>query len=141
MQLKNAGYTYDSSINPTFIPGRYNNLFTPRRYYKDLKTDLFVLPFSVSPIFRIPLFWLSFKNFNFSFYRHLCKITMQKDNYLHLYFHPWEFTDLSSFKIPGYIKRFSGTIFIKHFEKLLIFLNQNGEFNTINNFLMNQGNF
>jgi hypothetical protein len=137
-RIKDAGYNYDSSINPTFIPGRYNNYFTPRKFYKDTKENIFVLPFSVSPVFRIPLFWLSFKNFNFSFYLCLCKYALARDHYLHLYFHPWEFADLKSFPIPEYIKRYSGSTYTTHFEKLIKSLKQKGEFITIHNFLMNQ---
>ena len=34
--IKAAGYKYDSSINPTFIPGRYNNLFSRRQLYHEI---------------------------------------------------------------------------------------------------------
>ncbi len=136
--IKDAGYLYDSSINPTYIPSRYNNMFTPRKLYNDSNNDLFVLPFSVSPLFRIPLFWLSFKNFNFLLYIFLCKQTIKKDNYLHLYFHPWEFADLSSFNIPKYIKRYSGANFIKRFDNLLNKLSKEGDFISIKSFLEKQ---
>ncbi len=34
--MRDAGYLYDSSLNPTFIPGRYMNLGTPRHpFMKD----------------------------------------------------------------------------------------------------------
>jgi len=32
--VKKAGYIYDSSINPTFLPGCYNNLHLPAPYIK-----------------------------------------------------------------------------------------------------------
>jgi len=133
--IKNAGYTYDSSINPTYIPGRYNNYFSPRTFYRELKNDLFILPFSVSPFFRLPLFWLSFKIFNLKFYLFLCNLSLRKDNYLHLYFHPWEFADLSNYKIPAYLKKYSGEAYVKRFEKLIINLNKSGEFSSIINFI------
>ncbi|MBI3883635.1 MAG: polysaccharide deacetylase family protein, partial [Sphingobacteriales bacterium] len=52
--VKEAGYSYDSSINPTLIPGRYNNLHIKRVFYKE--AGMLRLPISVSPNFRIPLF-------------------------------------------------------------------------------------
>jgi len=60
-----AGYLYDSSINPTWLPGRYNNLHLPRTVYKDQGMQR--IPASVSPGLRIPLFWLSFKNLPIGF--------------------------------------------------------------------------
>jgi len=63
--VQSAGYTYDSSINPTFIPGKYNNSHLPKTLYKE--KQVYRLPCSVSPLMRIPLFWLSFKNFPYRF--------------------------------------------------------------------------
>lgn len=134
-KIKKAGYLYDSSLNPTFIPGRYNNLSKPKTLFTDPSTNLLILPFSTS-IFRLPLFWLSFKNFNLHFYILLCKYTLKRDNYLHLYFHPWEFANLSKYKIPFYIKRNSGYIMSKRFKYLLNKLSQKNDFLTITEFLI-----
>src|SRR5690606_1737180 len=49
-----AGYTYNSSVNPTFLPGKYNNLGVSRTFFREGK--LLQVPASVSPILRIPLF-------------------------------------------------------------------------------------
>jgi hypothetical protein len=133
--LKVAGYIYDSSINPTYIPGRYNNLTSRRKIYFDHNTRLTEVPVSVSPLIRFPLFWLSFKNIPFPLYLYMCKKTMLKDSYLHLYFHPWEFVDLKSFTIPWYIKDLSGNSFTGRFEKLIGELAKIGEFSTISDFL------
>ncbi len=133
--LKAAGYAYDSSLNPTFLPGRYNHFNMPRTLFKEADSGFPILPMSVSPIIRFPLFWLSFKNIPLPLYFAFCKQCLANDSYLHLYFHPWEFADLSSFKIPSYIKKTSGAEYTKRFEKLLQFLSQNGEFSTISSFL------
>ena len=112
-----AGYTYDSSIHPTWIPGRYNNFHLPRTAYteKGLKR----IPASVSPIIRIPLFWLAFKNFPLWFYQSIARWTFQTDGTLMLYFHPWEFTDISQFGLPKYITRGCEG---RNLEKLIKFL-------------------
>lgn len=104
-ELKLARYIYDASINPTWLPGHYNNLHKPRSAF--LENGIFRIPASVSPHIRIPLFWLSFKNFPYWYFKKLALSTLKKDGYLSLYFHPWEFTDLSLYKIPWYIKRHS----------------------------------
>ncbi|HXP51998.1 MAG TPA: polysaccharide deacetylase family protein [Bacteroidia bacterium] len=124
--LVNAGYIYDSSLNPTFIPGRYNNMGKPRKPFN--AGGLINLPASVATFIRIPLFWISFKNFPFNFFNALALRTLKKDKYLNLYFHPWEFADISSYKLPGYVKRISGKEMLVKFEKLLVSLKEQGEF-------------
>jgi hypothetical protein len=137
--IKAAGYSYDSSINPTIIPGRYNNFFAQRKVHYDTRSDLIEIPVSASPIIRFPLFWLSFKNIPFPVYFYLCKRAIWNDSYLHLCFHPWEFADLESFKIPGYIKTLSGNSLSERFEKLIVELMKMGDFSTISGFLRDKG--
>jgi len=137
--IKAAGYNYDSSINPTFIPGRYNNLFSHRKIYIDIRSNLIEIPISVSPLIRFPLFWLSFKNIPLPIYFLMCKMAIWKDSYLHLCFHPWEFDDLESFNVPRYIKNLSGKPFSERFEKLILKLTKTGDFSTISGFLDSSG--
>ena len=59
-EIFKAGYQYNSSINPTYLPGRYNNFNKPRTYFK--QEDVLQIRASVSPIIRFALFWLSFHN-------------------------------------------------------------------------------
>ena len=135
MKIKAAGYRYDSSINPTCIPGRYNNLRSCRRIYTDIRSNLTEVPVSVSPVIRFPLFWISFKNIPFPVYLGMCKLALKKDSYLHLYFHPWEFADIGSFRIPWYIKRISGEQLSERFEVLIKELKKAADFTTISGFL------
>jgi peptidoglycan/xylan/chitin deacetylase (PgdA/CDA1 family) len=60
-EIQKAGYTYNSSMNPTWIPGRYNHLNKPRTPF--FTEGVLTVPTSVTPVFRIPLFWLSIKKF------------------------------------------------------------------------------
>ncbi len=111
-EIFNAGYQYNSSINPTYLPGRYNNFSKPRTwFYQD---GVLQLPSSVSPVVRFPLFWLSFHNLPMNILKWLSKRTYKKDGYLNLYFHPWEFTDLNQperFGFPKYVVKNTGTAF------------------------------
>ena len=59
-EIHKAGYLYNSSLNPTCIPGRYNHLGQPRTYF--MKDGVLQLPASVTPIVRFPLFWLAYHN-------------------------------------------------------------------------------
>ena len=135
--LLNAGYTYNTSINPTYIPGRYNNLKSPRRYFQ--QNGVLQIPASVSPTLRIPLFWLSFHNFPLPYFKFLCRRSYQKDGYLNLYFHPWEFTDISDkqkFGFPGYISRNSGNKMTLRLDNLISWMKTcNYSFGTFNQFI------
>lgn len=135
-----AGYRYNSSINPTWLPGRYNNWSMPRTLFE--QAGVLQLPASVSPMFRIPLFWLSFHNFPLWIYKKLCIKTHQADNYLNLYFHPWEFTDLKNFNkfgFPGYVSKNSGEKMVLRMESLIDFFKKNNiAFSTIKEFLKNK---
>lgn len=124
--VKAAGYLYDSSINPSFVPGRYNNLHLPRRTFYE--NEVLRFPVSVSPTLRLPLFWLSFKNFPYSFYLGLVKQALKKDGYVCLYFHPWEFINLDDYKIPGYTKRMAGKSLQERLAKFIRDLKLQGEF-------------
>ena len=124
---------YDSSINPTWVPGRYDNRGLPRTTYKE--GAIIRIPSSVTPFFRIPLFWLSFKNFPYPLYRQWVIQTLKKDGYVCLYFHPWEFIDLRRWKIPGYIKRDSGIVLQKKLGRLITELKGMGEVISIHKYL------
>ncbi len=125
-----AGYQYDSSINPTWLPGRYNNFHLPRTIYQEAGVKR--IPASVSPGIRIPLFWLSFKNMPYNLYLQLCKQTLAKDGYLCLYFHPWEFTPIEQFGLPGYTRRWCGPALVERLLQLVKDLSKDAEFATMN---------
>ncbi|QIG88364.1 polysaccharide deacetylase family protein [Chryseobacterium sp. POL2] len=135
-EVKTAGYVYNSSINPIFLPGRYNNLGVSKSYFK-LK-EVIQIPASVSPIFRIPLFWLSFHNFPTFLYRYLAKRSWKDNGYLNIYFHPWEFADIknSEFKLPNFTTKNTGQDMIARFDTFLEWLVKNKQkFCTIKEFV------
>ncbi|WP_443937879.1 polysaccharide deacetylase family protein [Pedobacter sp. MW01-1-1] len=124
-EINQAGYQYNTSINPTYLPGRYNNLGISRRYFK--KENVWQIPASVSPIFRFPLFWLSFHNLPLAVYKFFAKWTYSHDNYLNIYFHPWEFTDLSDFDrfgFPGYVRKNTGKEMIARMDNFIAWMKQ-----------------
>lgn len=124
LEIEKAGYTYNSSINPTLLPGRYNNLHISRTHYN--LGNVCQLPASVSPL-RIPLFWLSFHNFPLAYYKFLVKRTYQKDGYLNVYFHPWEFIDLTDkkkFGFPAYVSKNSGQKMMIRMDNFMQWINE-----------------
>ncbi len=131
--VREAGYAYNSSINPTWLPGRYNNLKVPRLPFKE--NNLLQFPVSVSPHLRIPLFWLAFKNMPYHLYLRIVLQTLKHDGYVCLYFHPWEFIDLSVYKIPSYIKKGSKNKLLIKMKRLVADLSNEGEFVTMEKYI------
>ena len=136
-EIKKAGYLYNSSLNPAFIPGRYMHLDTPRTWF--LKDGVVQIPSSVTTIIRFPLFWLSLHNLPQGLYHALVRRVLKKDGYFVTYFHPWEFYELKEhpeFKIPFIIKRNSGMDMVKRLDGLVKMLKKNGhEFITYKEFV------
>ncbi|WP_121357711.1 polysaccharide deacetylase family protein [Flavisolibacter nicotianae] len=132
-EVKRAGYQYNSSINPTWLPGRYNNTKFPRKPFEE--QGILQVPVSVTPRLRIPLFWLAFKNLPYHLFLRLALSTLKKDNYLLLYFHPWEWADLSAFSaLPVYVKKGGRRVLYEKIKRLLYDLSNEGDFCTIDKF-------
>ena len=136
-EIQRMGYRYNSSLNPAFIPGRYMHLNTPRTWF--MKEGVMQIPASVTPWFRIPLFWLALHNFPQWFYHALVRRVLNKDGYFVTYFHPWEFYELSEhpeLKMPFIIKNHSGMAMKERLGKFIDMLKERGEeFVTFNEFV------
>lgn len=126
-ELFKAGYLYNSSLNPTFIPGRYNHLSRPRSIFKE--KGVWQIPASVSYPFRIPLFWISLHQFPLFFYKLLCNSALKKDGHLNVYYHPWEFygsLDRKELGIPWLIRRNSGDKEVKRLDSVITYFKKKG---------------
>ena len=132
-EVDGAGYAYDSSSNPAWVPGRYNHrgqLRTPHRI-----GSLWEVPSSVVPIIRFPLFWASFHLLPLPLYLAACRLVLAKDNLLSLYFHPWELSDLSEAELPFWLTRRTKVQRVERMRKLCHWLSQHGTFQTIADYL------
>ena len=65
------------------------------------------------------------------------KLTLETDSYLNIYFHPWEFTDISQFQLPAFVKKDSGSKMFDKLEKYLAVLKNQGRFISISEFKKN----
>jgi len=130
------GYLYNASLNPAFIPGRYMHLTTPRTYF--MEEGLLQIPASVSPWFRIPMFWLSLHNFPLWLYKGLTHRILRHDGYFNTYFHPWEFYELGAhpeLKMPFIIRNHAGQGMYDRLKTIIKDLQQQGcEFITYGEF-------
>ena len=136
-EIEKAGYRYNSSLNPAFIPGRYMHLTAPRTWF--MKGNVMQIPASVTPCIRFPLFWLALHNLPEALYHWLVNRTLNHDGYFVTYFHPWEFYDLKEhpeFKMPFIIKNHSGREMMQRLDSLIKMLKKNQhEFITFNEFV------
>ena len=136
-EIAGAGYKYNSSLNPAFIPGRYMHLTAPRTWF--MKGGVMQIPASVTPWVRFPLFWLSLHNLPLSMYEWLVRRTLNHDGYFVTYFHPWEFYDLKEhpeLKMPFIIKNHSGMEHVQRLDHVIKMLKSRGkEFVTFSTFV------
>lgn len=104
--LEKLEFSYDSSIAPSFIPGRYNNFFQRKVVTKN--NGVYVVPISTLPFLRLPFSWIFLRNFGINYAKLVTLSSLKTPGFVNLYLHPWEFNSLSDFPIPEYIKRNSG---------------------------------
>ena len=126
--LKESGYIYNASLNPCFIPGRYMHLSTPRTCFIE-KNGIIQIPASVSPLLRIPMFWLALHNFPLWYYKRLARRILKHDGYFNTYFHPWEFYPLSEhpeLKMPFIIRHNSGDRMSERLKEVILYLKKQG---------------
>lgn len=132
--LQSVGYTFDASLNPTYLPGRYNNFSASRTPFFNGKVH--ILPSSVTPILRIPLFWLSFKNLpnwvNKWLFNRICR-----NGLFVFYIHPWEFADIQSEGLPAYISKMCGDVYCQKLDNFFAHIAEKGTFVTCSDYLEN----
>lgn len=115
--LEKIGIRYDSSLHPTYVPGRYNNISKPRKIF--INNGVKVVPISVTPVFRLPFSWIWFRNFGLTYSKICTKLSLSDLDFINIYFHPWEFAEIKNYQIPALIKRNTGEILNELLKKYL----------------------
>jgi len=135
--ILDAGYEYESSLNPVWLPGRYNNFTAPLKPFCE-NCGLWQMPVSALPVIRLPLFWLSFKNLPLPLYLRLAKTAMSATGFFNMYSHPWEYHERAAeaqWKIPGYIVCHAGEAQCLRLRRLITDLGRAGTFETFSAYL------
>lgn len=136
-RILDAGYRYESSMNPIWLPGRYNNLSKPILPFRE-ECGLWQFPISVVPGVRFPLFWLSFKNLPLPLYRGLARFVLRRTGLFNMYSHPWEYDARArepQWRIPGYVVRHAGEVQAKRLASLIASLRALAPFRTFSDCL------
>lgn len=131
-EIAEAGYDYNASEHPVWIPGRYNNRKDPRQPYRT--GSLLNIPASCTPRLRLPLFWLAFRHYPMWLYRRCAARVLASDGQLNLYFHPWEFTRLEGLGLPGIVSRGSGPKLLDRLAWFLEWIGERGRFQTMGSY-------
>ncbi len=135
VELSRCGYVYDSSVNPAWVPGRYNHKDVPREPF--VREGVVLIPTSVFGRMRVPLFWLALHLFPLGLYCRWAVKEMRRAGYLATYFHPWEFAEVlrDYEKVPGYVKKNSGVKLIERLHAVIDALRKaGGDFTTYGEF-------
>ena len=132
-EITQAGFRYDASLNPTWIPGRYDHRREPRRPFQI--GPLWEVPAAVLPGIRFPLFWASFHILPLPIYLALCAQVLQYDGLLCLYFHPWELSALPEPEMPRWLTRRPQAERIRRMTKLCHGLQRFGRFTPVGSYL------
>lgn len=133
--IAEAGYLYNSSENPIWLPGRYNKFFARRRWsvMKTKAGEIVTIPAAATPLVRWPLFWLSFKNVPLWWTKLMTRWVLRSDGYAALYFHPWEFAELNAeggFGLPRYVRRVDGERLQRRLRAYVVWMRARAEFVT-----------
>jgi peptidoglycan/xylan/chitin deacetylase (PgdA/CDA1 family) len=129
--LEELGYRYDSSIHPTFIPGRYFNLTAPVSPYHPSSDRVIVhgersileIPISVTPILRLPLSWWWLRNFG-SWWSKFGFNQVLSQGYVGVFYaHPWEFVSCQKVDdVAFHMVRNTGSRMRENFSNLIDYL-------------------
>ena len=65
---------------------------------------------------------------------YLCKQALAKDGHLSLYFHPWEFVDVTGYGLPAYTTKHAGQALLDRLYQLLDDLKPYGVCSTMQDF-------
>lgn len=128
-----AGYAYDSSVNPIWLPGRYSNRGLPRLPHRS--GPIVEVPIATTPRVRLPLFWLAWKNLPMPVLRDACDRCLAADGVLNLFWHPWEFIDLAGQGLPLHMRRVDGERMCDRFAAFIDWLRGRARLSAIGDWL------
>ncbi|MBI4518886.1 MAG: polysaccharide deacetylase family protein [Deltaproteobacteria bacterium] len=115
--LRDAGFVYDASPHPTWVPGRYNGLTWPRRPWRE--AGVVRIPISVLPLIRVPVSWIWYRTAGPCAGIIAAGAACLGAPYLHVYFHAWEAVDIRPLGIPRIFALRTGASFLRALDPLL----------------------
>jgi hypothetical protein len=133
--LEECGYTYDSSILPTSIPGYYGSPMAPTRPYnpsqlsirKKGSLKLLEIPVSINPVVPIPLSAAWMRNLGLSWVKFGLRTNFALGNPVVFYIHPRDVVSLPKIRgVPWHVYRNTGKKCLRVLDELLKYVKQSG---------------
>ncbi|MFH1788576.1 MAG: polysaccharide deacetylase family protein [Candidatus Altiarchaeota archaeon] len=127
--LKKLSFTYDSSVHPAFMPGRWGDVLQKRDVHK--VDGIIEVPSST--LIGLPISWWWMRNIGEQFTRIGCETSLRLHDYALVYFHAWEYAKLPQVAgIPSHMTKRTGIQFLEDLERLIGHLKKRGHcFGTI----------
>lgn len=100
---------YDNTLHPTYVPGRYCNIFKSRKI--KIKDDVIQIPISVTPVFRLPFSWIWIRNLGVNYIKLCLSAVFLSQKFAIIYIHNWELAEIgknSAFKLPNILQKNTG---------------------------------
>jgi len=136
--LRSLGIKYDSSLHPTYVPGRYSHHREPMEIHN--QDGIVRVPVSVTPRLRLAYSWLWFRVIGVWYARMCTRTTEKKMDFVAIYFHPWDFVDLRKVENIGRIYARNTHRSLEMLEKYLRWLREKGyRFMTMSEYLREGG--
>jgi peptidoglycan/xylan/chitin deacetylase (PgdA/CDA1 family) len=116
--IRDAGFEYDATPHPTWIPGRYCGLRWPRRPWR--ADGIVRVPITVLPGVRLPLSWCWYRTLGPALGAPMIRAAALRAPYVHLYFHPWEALPIREAGAPPWLSVGTGWTFVDSIQRLLV---------------------
>lgn len=115
--VREAGFTYDATPHPTWVPGRYSGLHWPRAPW--MEAGVTRVPISVLPGVRLPVSWLWYRLAGPSLGGLAVRLAGRGAPHVHLYFHTWETEPVGGLGVPLWLAAGTGDSFLLSLERLV----------------------
>jgi len=138
--IREAGFVYDNTCHPTYVPGRYFYFFKSRKV--TIQDGIINIPISVTPIFRLPFSWIWFRNLGLNYVKFCASQVLLKQEYINMYIHAWDLVDIndiSGLRLPYLVKNNTGQKMEQLLDRFFRWCKIKGvNTETIYNYLMNK---
>lgn len=118
--LDKAGFRYDSSLHPAFLPGYYNHSNLPMHIHRPAQLSIIEIPVGVMPFCRLPIVWMFMRNIGVWWTQLGVNSLYRKNINPTIYVHSWEFRKIENKNVPFYFRRRTGRVFLKMLEDFIV---------------------
>ncbi|OIO40649.1 hypothetical protein AUJ10_02275 [Candidatus Pacearchaeota archaeon CG1_02_31_27] len=125
--LEKLNFKYDSSLHPSFIPGKYSNQNLPIKPFKPFNYEIIEFPAAVFPTTRLPVSWTVFRNMPSAWINSAVKGLLKREINPVIYIHSWEFIKFKRRGVPFYVTAQTGNKFYRKLENFIKYWENKGQ--------------